>query len=171
MAGHDKESKGEGGAVAFMKSKSVNPKYRRYSDKTSPFRNFGKAPYLWVRLANGDNYIELDCLVDSGAGDSLFTVDVAEALEIDLTDAPEKTYYGLNNEPVVGRIHPVQLQVKGLDEWVTIYAAFIEIDQIPLLGQSGFFDYYEVTFRRYKGRFEVSSRTHLYVNAGNQYPM
>jgi hypothetical protein len=151
--------------------KSINVKYRLYSDKTSQFRQFGKFPFLWVRLAHEDKYIELDCLVDSGAGDSLFTVDVAEALEIDLNGAPEKSYFGLDNKEVIARVYPLQLQVKGFDEWITIEAGFIEIDQIPLLGQSGFFDNYEVTFRRYKGRFEVSSRTFLRASTGNKYLM
>lgn len=154
-----------------MKSKSLSFKYRLYSDRTSHFRQFGKCPFLWIRLAHGDNHIDLDGLVDSGAGDSLFTVDVAEALEIDLTGAAEKSFYGLDNSEVIARVHPVQLQVKGFDEWITIQAGFIEINQIPLIGQSGFFDNYEVTFRRYKGRFEVSSRTYLHATQGNQYLM
>jgi hypothetical protein len=151
-----------------MKPDTLTAKYRLCSDRTSPFRQFGKWPFLWVRLAHGDSHIELDCLIDSGAGDSLFNVDVADAIGIDLSGAPEKEYLGINGEPLIGRIHPVQLQVKGLSEWIEIHAGFIEVDQIPILGQSGFFDNYEITFRRYNKRFEITSRTSVHTRQRNK---
>lgn len=142
-------------------------KYRYLRYGTSTLRQIGKFPVLEVRLAHGSNYIDLDCLVDSGAGDCLFSTDIADELEIDLTQADRKTYFGIAAQSVEGRIYPVRMRLKGFSEWVEVEAGFIPVDQIPLLGQDGLFDNYEVTFKGYRGRFEVKSRTHLH--AGDKY--
>ena len=56
---------------------------------------------------------------------------------------------------MTGHIASIQLLVKGFADPIDIEVAFVEGNAIPLLGQSGFFDNYEVRFQRYKGRFEI----------------
>jgi predicted aspartyl protease len=121
-------------------------------------------PMLQVRLAYGDKHSDVVALVDSGAADSLFDRDVAEDLGIDLKSSSEqREYFGVAGQSVIGYIHRIQLQVQGFAEWIDMEAAFLDAKQpYQLLGQSGFFDNYEVTLRRYRGRFEVRSRTHLH---------
>lgn len=85
----------------------------------------------------------------------MFHLDVAEELGIDLHGREQREYFSIEGSIIIGQVCLVQLQVKGLPDPIEIEAAFVEINQIPLLGQVGFFDNYEIRFQRFKGRFEV----------------
>jgi hypothetical protein len=85
---------------------------------------------------------------------------VAEKLGIDLESGEPRTYYPVGGWPVHGFIHKVGLQISGFDEQVEIEAGFTEECQLSLLGQTGFFDNYEVTFWGFRKSFEVKSQTH-----------
>lgn len=143
-------------------------KYRYYRDTTSQSRIYGKLPLLEVRLTHGENYIDLDCLVDSGAIDSMFHFDVADELGIDLRDREKREYFSIEGSIIIGQVCAVQLQVKGLPDPIEIKVAFVEVNQMPLLGQVGFFDNYEIRFQRFKERFEVLP---ILQPGGNKYLM
>ncbi len=133
-------------------------KYRKFRDPSNPLLQFNKQPIVEVRLAYGANHIDLDCLVDSGAGECLFTRDIADILGINLQGAPEKEYFGITNQSTIGQVHPVQLRIKGFSQWVTVEAGFIAENQIGLLGQAGFFDHFQIIFEGYRKRFEIKPR-------------
>jgi len=102
-------------------------------------------------------------LVDTGATDCLFDRDIADDLGITLSSADAtREYVGVGGESVIGHVHRIKLQINGFSEWVEFDAAFIDA-KLPyqLLGESGFFDNFEVTFKRYRGRFEIKSRSFL----------
>ena len=50
-------------------------KYRYFRTQ---FGDFGKMPLLEIRLTSSENYLDVDCLVDSGAVDSMFHTDFAD---------------------------------------------------------------------------------------------
>ena len=77
---------------------------------------------------------------------------------IDIESGRVKDYTGIARQSVVGYVHEIGLRVQGMSEWVKIQAAFIDAQIIPLLGEGGFFDSFQVVFERYRGRFEVNSR-------------
>jgi len=135
--------------------------YKTTPDNTEP-SGYVKLPILPVRLFNGDKHQDVRCLLDSGADHCMFHSSVADVLGIDLTRGRQKTYYGIARQAAIGFLHPIKLQVTGFNEAIDIEVAFTEDNDIPLIGQAGFFDFYQVTFERYRGRFEVKSRTHLY---------
>lgn len=110
---------------------------------------------LEVRLSYGENYIDMDCLVDSGSIDSLFHTDVADELGISLAGLETRKYLPVGGQQITGRIATIDLQVKGLTEVIEIEVAFVEANQIPVLGQSGFFENYEIRFQGSKGFFEI----------------
>jgi len=59
-------------------------------------------------------------------------------------------------------MHFVEFQIQGFAEWIKMEAGFLDTKlPYPLLGQADFFDNYEVILQRYKGRFEVKSRSYL----------
>ncbi len=112
-------------------------KYRTY--KGHDHSNFAKLPLLHVRLKNGKNIIDLDCLVDSGASSSVLNTDIADALELDLSKGAATSFEIVGGLTLSGATHSVQLQVVGLDsEWIKIEAGFIAQDEVPILGHSGF---------------------------------
>lgn len=138
-------------------------RYTPIKDESRP-KGIYKAPFLRVKLAYGLRQTDVVALIDTGAADCLFDIDVADDLGIDLKDTNvEKDYFGIDGESVTGYVHRIKLQVQGYSEWIEIDAGFFEHElPYPLLGQSGFFDNYEVRFMRYRGRFEVKSRSFLH---------
>lgn len=128
---------------------------RKYRYFKTPIGEFSKMPLLEVRLRNGENYIDVDCLVDSGAVDSMFHTDFADELGIDLRGREQHDYYAIDGTIMRGWLAPVQLEINGIARPIQIQVAFVEENEIPLLGQSGFFDSFEVRFRGFKGVFEI----------------
>ncbi len=141
-------------------------KCRYLRNSSSSGRDYIRLPLLKVRLAFGSNRTDVVGLVDTGATDCLFDRDVADALGITLADSDDKReYFGVGGQPVIGHIHTIRFQIQGFSEWIEIEAGFIDA-KLPyqLLGQTGFFDNYEINFKRYRGRFEIKSRSFLQRN-------
>jgi hypothetical protein len=139
-------------------------KYRYLRDSSGSGRDYIKLPLLQVRLRTGTNQSNVVGLVDTGATDCLFDRDVADDLGITVTDSNvTREYFGVGGQSLTAHIHPIQLQIHGFSEWIQMDVGFIN-DQLPyqILGQSGFFDSYEISFQRYRGRFEIKSRSFLY---------
>jgi predicted aspartyl protease len=141
-------------------------KYRYLRDSSGSGRDYIRLPLLQVRLSSGTNRSDVVGLVDTGATDCLFDRDVADALGITLADSDiQREYFGVGGQSVFGHIHLIRFQIQGFSEWVKIEVGFIDA-KLPyqLLGQSGFFDNYEISFQRYRGRFEIRSRSFLNRN-------
>ena len=126
-------------------------KYRNFKNRAE----FRKMPLLEVRLGHGDEHIDVDCLVDSGAVDSMFHTDFADELGIDLRGREVREYEAVNGSVMRGWLAPVQMEIRGMSDPIEIEVAFVEGNEMPLLGQTGFFDCFEVRFRGYRGTFEI----------------
>ena len=137
-------------------------KYRYVADKYTE-EKVTKMPFLPIRLGHGDKETTVVGLIDTGASDCLFDSDVAEDLGIDIRNTPlVKDYFGIDGESIPCYVHTVNFQIQGFSEWIEVNAGFLESKlPYPLLGQNDFFDNYEITLKRFHGRFEVRSRTHL----------
>ncbi len=138
-------------------------KYRYFRDTSGTGRNHIRLPLLRVRLGFGDNETDIVGLVDTGAVDCLFDRDVADDLGISFEDSDvSREYFGVGGQSVIGYVSPIRFQILGFSEWIELEAAFIDAKMpYQLLGQSGFFDNYELNFKRYRGRFEIKSRSFL----------
>lgn len=133
-------------------------KYRAYKNLANPNTEYGKMPLLRVILKNGLKTFPLECLVDSGASTSVVSYDIASILGIDVKTLPTQEYEGIGKTTVTGHIGKLQVKVEGFDEWITIEAGFTPNDDFSVLGHSGFFDAYEITFRTYQQRFELKRK-------------
>lgn len=145
-------------------------KYRYLRDSSSPGRDYIRLPLLQVRLAFAANGTDVVGLVDTGATDCLFDRDVADDLGITLADSDvTREYFGVAGQSVVGHIHMIRLRIQGFSEWIELEVGFIDA-KLPyqILGQAGFFDNYEITFKRYRGRFEIKSRSFLQRSQGHE---
>lgn len=132
-------------------------KYQPYQDLRKPDGEYICFPLLQATLKHGNQTITLDCLVDSGASSCLFSTDIASLLGIDLTTATPEEYCGIGDVVISGYTFPIKLKIKGFDKWIDVDAGFIDENEMPLLGHSGFFEQYEITFRAYQNRFEIKS--------------
>jgi hypothetical protein len=140
--------------------------YTPLRDLTTPrgvSRKIVRMPLLGVRLSYEDKHTDIVGLIDTGAIDCLFDQDVAEDLGIDIRNSPtQRDYFGLDGVSLIGYIHKVGFRLQKFSEWIEIEVGFLEC-KLPfqLLGQSGFFDNYEVNMKRFRGKFEIKSRTFL----------
>jgi hypothetical protein len=98
-------------------------------------------------------------LVDSGASDCIFAASLGQVLGIDVPTGKPFEFHGFDMRDVRGFAHKVQLQVNGFPHWIEIEAVFIESEVLPILGQRGFFEHYQVVFERYKRQFEINTKT------------
>jgi hypothetical protein len=150
MARVNSES-GEGVLFTYMKYK-----YAFYEDDTDPSK-YVAVPEVSVRLFYRGQDEAVRCVLDSGSDDCLFHSSVAANLGIDLTGADKKAIHGIGGEMLEVAMHPVEMRLKGFDERAEIVAGFSEFIKMSVLGQRGVFDRYEVTFRGYRGGFEIKS--------------
>lgn len=131
--------------------------YRRVVDYTDP-KGFSLQPTIRASLFCNGKHESLRCVIDTGATDCMFHSSVARSLGINLTSGTPKTFYAVNGQPFDAYLHTVELKVNRLDYRVRIQAAFTEACKESLLGQKGFFDYFEVTFRRFRNEIEIKPK-------------
>lgn len=133
-------------------------KYGPFISQASGTGDVQTFPIVNVTLRNGRNQINIDCLIDSGASESLFNEDIAELLGIDLTKATPEKYVGIGDINIDGYKSSVMLKLSGFEKWIKFEAGFVSQNEMPLLGHSGFFENYEITFRAYQSRFEIKNK-------------
>lgn len=117
--------------------------------KYTPVGDRGKIPkpYVTLVMCSQEKRIKVDGLIDSGSDHNLFSIELAEICGIDLTHAVKVSVSGFNhgNKKDKGHLVPVKF-VLGNYEWMGD-TVFVETSQPHgFLGQSGFFDAFDVTF-------------------------
>jgi len=122
--------------------------------RAHPGRRSILRPRIRIRLKHRDRFIDLLALVDSGADDCLFPLDVARLLRLDFDPANSHLYAGIGQGAVTATFQKVMLEVGG---WSFIlYAGFSDSPTVvPILGQNGFFDLFEVKFNKPKELVEL----------------
>lgn len=136
----------------------MNVRYRKLRDDTRPDGYF-LYPLLRVFVRHGVNMIGYLALLDTGATDCIFPASSgARDLGIDIRKGRPIPFKGIAAQEADGFVHRVQLQVEGFKHWIDIDAAFVEKEEVPILGQSGFFDNYQVVFERFRREFEVNTK-------------
>ena len=83
---------------------------------------------------------------------------MGEVLGIDVPSGTPHKFHSFNLE-TPGFVHKVRLQVTGFSHWIEIDAVFIESEVMAILGQSGFFENYQIVFERFKRQFEINTKT------------
>lgn len=136
----------------------MNIRYRNVPDKTRP-EGYSLYPLLQVFVRYDVNMRPFLALVDSGASDCIFPESAGAVLGIDVPSGRPQKFYGLARQEAPGFVHSIQLQVTGFSHWVEIEAAFVTGEIMPVLGQTGFFQNYQIVFERFKRQFEVNTKT------------
>ena len=116
-----------------------------------------KKPIISIEVFGPKNSIKFAALVDSGADCSLFNIQVAEALNIDLSNAKPARFTGISGQIDGYRIEKVKIKVDGIDNLVEIPVCFVKSPTVGLLlGQEGFFDQYRIKFEKDHDTFEIN---------------
>lgn len=109
----------------------------------------GPRLYPLIRVSLGKKHAQrsrpFEAMVDSGAADCMFHSSIASAIGIKLDSGRKEQRTGISGACGDVWVHSVQLYV-GMDLH-TIEAAFSpELPVAGLLGRSGFFEFYKITF-------------------------
>ncbi|SRR6266478_3599577 len=135
----------------------MNIKYRKVDDETRP-EGHSLYPFLQVLIRHELNMQPVLALVDSGSSDCIFSASFGEVLGIDVSSGKPHKFHSYDLQETRGFVHRVNLQVAGFPHWISVDAVFIESEVLPILGQSGFFENYQIIFERFSRRFEINTR-------------
>src|SRR5258705_1040364 len=127
-------------------------RYRKIPDLLAP-EKFNHYPYLQVLIRYKQPTLQLLALVDSGAIETLLPATLGVALGIDVLAGDKKVYFGIGGQSALGYRHECNMRVQGLDSWIKLTVGFLDTIQIPILGQLGFFEHYQVLFERFRYQF------------------
>ncbi len=104
------------------------------------------APIVYLQVWTGNRWLYLQAYVDSGASWSVFHVDVAQLLNVDLRKA-KRRYLALGNGSVIPiYLHRVRVRFAG--EEFMIPAGFSDALRVGfnLMGRAGVFDRFQMAF-------------------------
>lgn len=114
-------------------------------------------PYVQVKLTGSKGSRVGYALIDSGADRSLFNIQIAQALGLDLTDAPIENFGGIEGGILKAKLHKVRVQIMGMNEEIEIVAGFVDSSGVAaILGQDGFFDNFRIKFEKDHGIVEIT---------------
>lgn len=121
--------------------------YRKMpTDPTEAFpnrRNISR-PHIRIRVKYNKKHIDVHALVDSGADYCIFPTELGRMLDIDIDAGKMDQIIGIGNKPYPVYYHSLNIEVGGHS--VKIYGGFSDHVPLPILGQVGFFDKFDVRF-------------------------
>lgn len=112
-------------------------------------------PLIPIEVVGPVETIGVTALVDSGAEHNVFGLNVAEQLGIDLTDAAPVEVVGIGQQREPGNLSAVTLRVHD-HEWKAPTIFTSAADGQAILGQIGFFGYFDVTFGYRRREIELN---------------
>lgn len=130
--------------------------YTKSFDRGDPSAPLIRTPRVDLELFGPKSSIKVPyVLVDSGADYSLFNIEYAKEIGINLAKCPKKNFTGIGSQNSAF-IAEVAIQVQHLDR-IRIPVGFIDSSFVSaLLGQVGFFDAYRIKFERDHDVFELT---------------
>lgn len=116
-----------------------------------------KRPIVEIELFGKKGTVKTFALIDSGADRSLFNIQFAKEIGLDLIDTRKEGFIGIGGaKPIQCYIADVEIKIKDMDHKIKITAGFIDSDSVnALLGQEGFFDNYRIKFEKDHDAFEI----------------
>lgn len=128
----------------------------RYVKIKTPDGELIRLPAIPVRLTCNKQHQGVYALIDSGAELCVFNSSIAKTLKIEVTKGQALSLSGLVGGSVAGYLHQLNLSTQGLPA-VDLLVAFTETGDpgMPILGQRGYFDNFQIRFQRYKDLIEI----------------
>ena len=128
----------------------------RYVKIKTPDGELIRLPVIPIRLICNKQHQDVYALIDSGAEVCVFNSSIAKTLKIQVRKGKPLTLSGLVGGSVPGYLHQLNLSMQGLPS-ADLLVAFTETEDpgMPILGQRGFFDNFQIRFQRYKDLIEI----------------
>ncbi len=114
-------------------------------------------PIIPIKLIHEGTLAKTIALIDSGADWCIFHGDLGEVIGLDVRGGDEQDFYGIIG-PDPGQIffHDISIEVGGIAYPIRCGFSYdISPNGFGVLGQLGFFDTFDVTFKRTKQRIEL----------------
>ena len=114
-------------------------------------------PMIQVEIFGANNSMAFGALIDSGADCSLFNIQIAEILGIDLSKSKSTSFLGISGGIKGYRVEKVKIKVENIEKSIEIPICFVDSPSVGLLlGQEGFFDQHRIKFEKDHDTFEVT---------------
>jgi len=131
----------------------------RYTSFYPPDRTFKwiKKPIISIEVFGPNGSKEFGALLDSGADCSLFNTEIAEVLNINLSNAKPVKFTGISGQIGGFRLEKVKIKVDCMTEPIEIPVCFVDSPTVSLLlGEEGFFDLHRIKFEKDHDTFEIA---------------
>ncbi len=114
-------------------------------------------PIIPINLVLAGRLVKTVALIDSGADWSIFHAELGEILGLDVRAGDEQDFYGIvGSDPGTIYFHDISVEIGGIAYPMRCGFSYdISPNGIAVLGQYGFFDTFEVSFKRTKKRVEL----------------
>lgn len=112
-------------------------------------------PIIPVILKSSKNVALYSALIDSGADHCIFSLDIAEAMDIKLNLRTKTKVSGIGKEEIDGFWGEIEFRVSGKIYTAKVLFAKINEYGYGILGQRGFFDHFDVKLSYQKQTIEV----------------
>ncbi len=128
-----------------------------------PERPFISLPLLKFGIRYKDKSLKLSALVDSGADVSLFPMDIAEALEINLSKAGSFSLISVSGQAITVKLHEIEMMFDKYSFKIpvgfsTAAGGARNFGAAGIIGHRGFFDRFIVSFHSKEEYFEVRDK-------------
>lgn len=114
-------------------------------------------PLIPVKLLNEGELVKTIALIDSGADWCIFHGDLGELIGLDVRSGMEQDFYGIiGSGPGQIFFHDISVEIGGIAYPMRCGFSYdISPNGYGVLGQFGFFDTFDVNFKRRKQRIEL----------------
>jgi hypothetical protein len=113
-------------------------------------------PVIPIKLMNGEKEVWYDVLVDSGADRCIFDAQIAELLDIKVTDGKQVLFAGITGSQRISYLHTISLEINGIVRKAEVsFAQSVSPMGYGVVGQLGFFEFFPVKFDYKKGEIEI----------------
>jgi|ERR1700752_2089614 len=132
----------------------------RYVRIKVPGGELVRVPAIPISLTCNKRYQDIYALIDSGAEVSVFNAAIARTLNIDIERGKYLSLKGFIGADVDSYLHQINVSIQGLGSADFLFAVTnTKEPQMPILGQRGFFDRFQIRFERYKDLMELYPRS------------
>ena len=108
-------------------------------------------PLIPVTLSTGPKSARLLALIDSGADNTIFNMQVAAMIGLRLGKAPADSFCGTSGHEQTARYRRLTIRVGTVSYRAMVGFAELPFDVAGILGQDGFFDRFAVTLDQTRG--------------------
>src|SRR3989344_4525977 len=138
-------------------------RYRYYPFKAKLTTKNNRTKTIWrpvidVIFLNGKKFVSYPVLLDTGADYNILHSEIGEMLGLKINTGKKRDLFGMGNQPIVGYEQKISFKLPGLKstETAAIFSDELSVDSHAVLGNSGFFDKFKVTFDYKNKIIEVS---------------